>query len=68
MLTQALNNEANKHRVWWLRTQRAEKRNHILLQEKVTLQLINRRRKAEADLTEFNQAWIFNRYQKWKAK
>jgi hypothetical protein len=34
----------------------------------VALQLINRRRKAEADLAEFNRAWIFNRYQKWKAR
>jgi len=24
--------------------------------------------KAEADLAEFNRAWVFNRYQKWKAR
>lgn len=65
MLTQALYNEA--WRVWWFRTQRVERRNHILLQEKVALQLLNRRHKAEADLAEFNWAWIFNQYQKWKA-
>ena len=41
---------------------------NILLQEKVALQLINRRRKAEADLAEFNWTWAFNRYQKWKAR
>ena len=67
MLTQALYDEANERRVWWLRTQRVERRNHILLQEKVGLRLINRRHKAEADLAEFNRAWVFNRYQKWKA-
>ena len=62
LLTLAYNNEANERRVWWLRTQRAERHNHILLQEKVGLRLINRRRKAEADLAEFNRAWVFNRY------
>src|SRR5215216_877700 len=56
MLTQALNNEANERRVWWLRTQRAERHNHILLQEKVGLRLINRRHKAKANLAEFNRA------------
>src|SRR5215216_3419598 len=68
LLTLAYNNEADERRVWWLRTQRAERRNHILLQEKVGLRLINRRHKAEADLAEFNRAWVFNRYQKWKAR
>src|SRR5215217_6722334 len=68
MLSQALINEANERWVWWLRTQRAERRNHMLLQEKVGLRLINRRHKAEADLAEFNRAWVFNRYQKWKAR
>jgi hypothetical protein len=41
LLTLAYNNETDERRVWWLRTQRAERRNHILLQEKVALQLIN---------------------------
>ncbi|RIB21557.1 hypothetical protein C2G38_2176293 [Gigaspora rosea] len=39
-----------------------------LLGEKLALQLIYRRCKAEADLSEFNHAWVFNRYQKWKAR
>jgi hypothetical protein len=68
MLSQALINEANERRVWWFRTQRAERRNFILLQEKVGLQLINQRHKAEADLAEFNRSWVFNRYEKWKAR
>ena len=38
------------------------------MQEKVAFRLINRRHKAEADLAEFNRAWVFNRYQKWKAQ
>ncbi|GBB99066.1 hypothetical protein RclHR1_03400018 [Rhizophagus clarus] len=36
--------------------------------EKAILQLINQRRKAEADLTEFNRTFVFNRYQKWKGR
>ena len=40
----------------------------VLLQEKIALQLLNRRRKEDADLAEFNRAWVFNRYQKWKAR
>jgi len=48
----------------------ARKQNRIneLTQEKICLQLINRRRKAETDLVEFNRAWIFNRYRKWKTR
>jgi hypothetical protein len=38
------------------------------LQEKVGLRLINQRHKAEAGLVEFNRAWVFNRYQKLKAR
>jgi hypothetical protein len=41
---------------------------NTLLQEKFAFQLIIRRNKAEADLAEFNQAWAFNKYQKWKAR
>ncbi|GES90035.1 hypothetical protein GLOIN_2v1772633 [Rhizophagus clarus] len=36
--------------------------------EKAILQRINQRRKAEAELAEFNRAFVFNRYQKWKAR
>ena len=39
-----------------------------LLGEKLALQLIYQRCKAEVDLAEFNRAWVFNRYQKWKAR
>ncbi|PKY43499.1 hypothetical protein RhiirA4_457494 [Rhizophagus irregularis] len=52
LLTIAYNNEANERR----------------LREKAVLQILARRRKAEADLAEFNRAWVFNRYQKWKAR
>src|SRR5688572_23495959 len=68
LLTLAYNNEADERWVWWLKTQRVERRNHILLQEKIALQLLNRRCKTEADLAEFNRAWVFNQYQKWKAR
>src|SRR6266496_4334470 len=76
LLTLAYNNEVDEHRRWWQIAQerqtngqrmvfRKQNQINILLQEKVALQLINRRRKAEADLAEFNRAWAFNRYQKW---
>ena len=38
------------------------------MQEKAVLQILNRRRKAKADLAEFNRAFVFNRYQKWKTR
>ena len=38
------------------------------MQEKAVLQILSRRYKAEADLAEFNRAWVFNQYQKWKAR
>src|SRR6266542_1603216 len=79
LLTLAYNNEVDERRRWWQIAQerqtngqrivfRKQNQINILLQEKVALQLINRRRKAEADLAEFNRAWVFNRYQKWKAR
>ncbi|CAB4410884.1 unnamed protein product [Rhizophagus irregularis] len=43
---------------------RKQNRINILAQEKAVLQILVRRRKAEADLAEFNRAWVFNRYQK----
>ncbi|CAG8683005.1 7441_t:CDS:2 [Cetraspora pellucida] len=48
----------------------ARKQTHIgkLLGEKLALQLIYRRCKAKVDLAEFNRAWVFNRYQKWKTR
>src|SRR6266542_6737728 len=79
LLTLAYNNEVDERHRWWQIAQerqtngqrmvfRKQNQINILLQEKVALQLINRRRKAEADLAEFNRAWAFNRYQKWKAR
>ena len=76
LLTLAYNNEVDKRRqiAQELRTNsqrmafRKQNQINVLLQEKVAFQLINRRRKVEADLAEFNQAWAFNRYQKWKAR
>ena len=56
MLTQARNDEADERRVWWLRAQRGERHIGVLKWDKIFLQLINRRRKAEADLAEFNRA------------
>ncbi|RIA99091.1 hypothetical protein C1645_811826 [Glomus cerebriforme] len=46
------------------------KQAHInkLVREKFVLQIINRKCKAEADLAEFNRSWVFNQYQKWKAR
>ncbi len=41
---------------------------NVLLQEKAVLKILSRRYKAEADLAEFNRAWVFNKYQKWKAR
>ncbi|GBC38333.1 hypothetical protein GLOIN_2v1772633 [Rhizophagus irregularis DAOM 181602=DAOM 197198] len=79
LLTIAYNNEANEHHRWWQIAQerqtngqrmafRKQNRINILVQEKAVLQILARRRKAEADLAEFNRAWVFNRYQKWKAR
>ncbi|CAB4426468.1 unnamed protein product [Rhizophagus irregularis] len=76
---QAYNNEANERRRWYQIAQerqtngqrmafRKQNRINILVQEKAVLQILARRRKAEADLAEFNRAWVFNRYQKWKAR
>lgn len=75
----AYNNEVNDRRRWCNFAQELQtlglrmsfrKQNRIseLIREKVALQLLNRRRKAEADLAEFNRAWVFNRYQKWKVR
>src|SRR3954469_5108775 len=47
---------------------RKQNRINILVQEKAILQILARRCKAEADLAEFNRAWVFNRYQKWKIR
>src|SRR6266496_5423099 len=79
LLTLAYNNEVDERRRWWQIAQerqtngqrmvfRKQNQINILLQEKVALQLINRRHKVEADLAEFNRVWAFNRYQKWKAR
>src|SRR6266542_5986402 len=79
LLTLAYNNEVDERHRWWQIAQerqtngqrivfRKQNQINILLQEKVALKLINRRRKAEADLAEFNWTWAFNRYQKWKAR
>ncbi|PKY60311.1 hypothetical protein RhiirA4_483881 [Rhizophagus irregularis] len=79
LLTLAYNNEVNERRRWWQIAQerqtngqrmafRKQNRINILAQEKAVLQILVRRRKAEADLAEFNRAWVFNRYQKWKAR
>jgi hypothetical protein len=43
--------------VWWFRAQR-------LIREKAALQILNKRYKTATDLAEFNQAWVFNKYQK----
>ncbi|GBB88380.1 hypothetical protein RclHR1_14940012 [Rhizophagus clarus] len=75
LLTLAYNNEVNEHRRWWQIAQdrqtngqrialRKQNRINVLVQEKAVLQILVRRRKAEADLVEFNRAWVFNRYQK----
>ena len=79
LLTLAYNNEVNEHRRWWQIAQdrqtngqkmalRKQNRINTLVQEKTVLQILVRRRKAEADLAEFNRAWVFNRYQKWKGR
>ncbi|PKC01533.1 hypothetical protein RhiirA5_456218 [Rhizophagus irregularis] len=79
LLTIAYNNEANERRRWWQIARerqtngqriafRKQNRINILVREKAVLQILVRRRKAEADLAEFNRAWVFNRYQKWKAR
>ena len=44
MHAEALLDETNEQRVWWLRTQRAERQNQALLQEKVAQQLLYRRK------------------------
>jgi hypothetical protein len=60
-LIEAQDNETNERLVWWFRTQR-------LIREKAALQILNKRYKAATALAEFNRAWAFNRYQKWKAR
>ena len=47
---------------------RKQTRIGILIQEKFALQILYQRSKAETDLAEFNRAWVFNRYQKWKVR
>ena len=75
MLIQLYRNEVDARREWWQFAQelqtngrrmafRKQNRINILLQEKAVLQILVRRRKAEADLAKFNRAWVFNRYQK----
>ena len=44
MHAEALLDETNERRVWWLRAQRAERQNQALLQEKVAQQLLYRRK------------------------
>ncbi|RGB23290.1 hypothetical protein C1646_774720 [Rhizophagus diaphanus] len=72
-------NERREHQKWHNIAQRLEDaiinnnarrqaRINELVCEKFALQLINRKCKAEADLAEFNRTWVFNRYQKWKAR
>ena len=62
MLTLAYNNEETERRVWWLRSQRSERRNQALLQEKVAQQLLYRRKArqfqrcyADKGLLEYNR-------------
>ncbi|GES93459.1 hypothetical protein GLOIN_2v1772633 [Rhizophagus clarus] len=73
-----MNDMANRRR-WWQIAQdrqtngqrialRKQNRINVLVGEKTILQLINQRRKAEADLAEFNWAFVFNKYQKWKGR
>ena len=75
LLTLAYNNEVDERCRWYqiaqeLRTNgqriafRKQNRINVLLQEKAVLQILSRRYKAEVDLAEFNQAWVFNRYPK----
>jgi hypothetical protein len=79
MMTQVLRDKRQARRHWYQFTQelqtngqrmafRKQNRINILTQEKAVLQILVRRCKAEADLAEFNRAWVFNRYQKWKAR
>ena len=75
MHAEALLDETKERRVWWLRAQRAERRNHDLMQEKIAQQLVYRRkarqfRQCQADkgLLEYNRNRLNDRYQKWKAK
>ncbi|PKK71944.1 hypothetical protein RhiirC2_777778 [Rhizophagus irregularis] len=79
LLNLAYNNEANEHHRWYQIAQerqtngqrmafRKQNQINILVQEKAVLQILVQRRKAEADLAEFNWVWVFNRYQKWKAR
>jgi hypothetical protein len=79
LLNLAYNNEVNERRRWWQIARerqtngqrmafRKQNRINTLAQEKAVLQILVQRRKAEADLAEFNRAWVFNRYQKWKAR
>jgi len=44
MHVEALLDEVNERRVWWLRTQRAERHNHVLRQEKIGYRWIVKRR------------------------
>ncbi|PKK58411.1 hypothetical protein RhiirC2_796347, partial [Rhizophagus irregularis] len=68
LLNLAYNNEVNERRRWWQIARERQtngqrmafkKQNQIntLAQEKAVLQILVRRRKAEADLAEFNRAW-----------
>lgn len=62
MHAEALLDETNERRVWWLRAQRAERQNQALLQEKVAQQLLYRRKArqfqrcyADKGLLEYNR-------------
>src|SRR5919205_1375594 len=79
MITQAWRDETNARRQWYqfardLQTNgqrmafRKQNRIYTLTQEKTALRILYRKYKADAELAEFNRAWAFNRYQKWKAR
>ena len=48
--------------------ERKQNRINTLLHEKTVLRLFYRKYKNDAELAEFNHAWAFNHYQKWKAR
>src|SRR5436190_1050663 len=75
MHAEALLDETKERRVWWLRAQRAERRNHDLMQEKIAQQLVYRRKarqfrqyQADKGLLEYNRDRLNDRYLKWKAR
>ncbi|PKK57304.1 hypothetical protein RhiirC2_798285 [Rhizophagus irregularis] len=75
LLTLAYNNEVNERHCWWQIARerqtngqriafRKQNQINVLLQEKGVLQILVRRRKAEADLAEFNRAWVWEESEK----